>query len=202
MSQVLAISSWSLISEHSVAKGIHFIFQITAVSFLIAGLLAIVKYQFQRKAPSLTTMHSWLGVLTVAVFGCNFSVGITMGIVKQFYSETKVGKAFDFSSIHRLLGLFTFFLTVISIVTGIMNHLGLGKCYYYDSNDVIYKADVNPADNYRYLPDACKIANGMGIATIASAFIIGVAVYVRSQNGSGMSIQSPSNIQLRDISQA
>jgi cytochrome b-561 len=73
--QVAAVCCWSLIPSPSqptpcsLPKAMHGLLQVAAMSAMIAGLYAIVRHMFQSKAPSLTTMHSWVGVASIAVYG-------------------------------------------------------------------------------------------------------------------------------------
>jgi hypothetical protein len=53
---------------------------------MVAGLYAIVRHMFASKAPSLTSMHSWVGVASIAVFGAAmlWGCGITI-MIYHFY---------------------------------------------------------------------------------------------------------------------
>lgn len=62
-------------------------------------------------------------------------------------------------------------LTVIAILTGIMSYTGRFGCSKIDSSST----DAN----YENLPDACKIANGMGVAVVATAILTVLLVSVR-----------------------
>ena len=78
----------------------------------------------------------------------------------------------DLRSVHQSLGLISLGLTVFCILTGIMDQLGFGGCSYVSvsnsgaSSQGVYE---NPAAHYSQLPDACKIANGLGIAVVAAS---------------------------------
>mmetsp|Transcript_32442 Transcript_32442/g.46781 ORF Transcript_32442/g.46781 Transcript_32442/m.46781 type:complete len:495 (+) Transcript_32442:26-1510(+) len=176
-SQVVAICSWSLFShQHAVGKVFHVFFQLAAMSTMIAGLCAMVHHLLQMKAESLTTMHSWVGVAAVSVFGVTFLWGAGMSTLTAFHPESLLRKAFDLRRMHQTIGLTAFGLTTVAILTGINNSLGQGACAYVITTSYTYKADVNPAENYGSLPKACKIANGMGICVLLAAVCVFIAV--------------------------
>jgi hypothetical protein len=62
----------------------HGLLQVAAMSAMIAGLYAIVRHMSSSKAPSLTTMHSWVGVASVAVYGVAMLWGA--GTVNRSYA--------------------------------------------------------------------------------------------------------------------
>jgi len=67
--QILAINTWGIIPDHTASKIIHVLWQCAALGCMIAGLTAVVKEKFNEKSPSLTTMHSWIGVCGIVMYG-------------------------------------------------------------------------------------------------------------------------------------
>ena len=93
------------------------------------------------------------------------------------------------------IGLTAFGLTCLTILTGIMDQLPEGSCYYI-TGSTEYNADYNPgsniaytimniisietgiAGNYSMLPTACQIANGLGVTVVfASLMTISSVIY-------------------------
>jgi cytochrome b-561 len=171
--QVLAVSCWSLIADHSIAKILHALCQTAALACMIAGLTAIVKYKLDIYDSSLVTAHSWIGIAAVAVFCCNYCLGLLMAILTRWFPSNVMRVALDLRRIHRAVGMAAFGLTSMAILTGINNQLPYGSCGY-DSNK----------DGYGNLPDACKLANGMGIAVILSSLCVVGASTLRYEAGS------------------
>jgi hypothetical protein len=62
-------------------------------------------------------------------------------------------------------------LTVIAILTGIMSYTGRYGCSYIDTPSI--------NTSYGNLPDGCKIANGMGVAAVATAILTILLVSTR-----------------------
>ena len=76
--QVLAINTWSIIPDHSLGKLLHVLWQTAALCCMIAGLTAVVKDKWLSHDPSLTSMHSWIGVADIVMFGKLYYLIITV----------------------------------------------------------------------------------------------------------------------------
>jgi cytochrome b-561 len=176
-SQVLAIASWSVMPTHSSAKAMHVFWQTAAMATMIAGLMAIAKYKELYLENSLVTMHSWLSVGAVSLFGTNYLLGLFMGILTACMSESPLRKMFPLSKFHKVLGMTAFGFTVLSICTGIMDQTGRSGCSYV--NVLITTVEKTPALNYPSIPNQCKIANGLGIAVPLCAAAVMLTVYLR-----------------------
>jgi len=176
--QIIAINNWVMFDSHSVGKMFHVFFQTTGLAFMIAGMCAVVKWKLQNKTPSLTTMHSWIGVGAVAIFCLNYSMGFFMGLVTAMWPESVLRKALDLRRIHRALGLTSLGMTTIAVVSGIMDQLSYGSCFYNDAAG--YEADKDPAQNYPYVYDSCRIAMGMGIVTVIGSLLTVLSVSLRA----------------------
>ena len=177
-SQVLAVCVWSLIPDRTVAKLFHIFFQTAAAATVTAGLIAVFRVGYEVKTPNLTTMHSWMGICTIAVFGLNYIWGFLMYALTKLHPNSIFRKAFDLLYIHKCIGMTAFGLTLVTIVSGIMDELGEGACDYVTST--IYNTDYNPAQNYNMLPDACRIANGLGIVVTFGTVLTFITVLNRN----------------------
>ena len=70
--QVLAVNTWSVVPDHSLGKILHVLWQTAAMCCMIAGLTAVVKDEWLSHDPSLTSMHSWIGVAGIVMFGKHY----------------------------------------------------------------------------------------------------------------------------------
>jgi cytochrome b-561 len=181
-SQAIAISSWSVLPSYKTALAVHIFFQLAAVTTLICGLCAIAAYK-RRVAgteSSLTTMHSWAGIVTVVMFGTQFLIGCAHSIINSSGNQLVISTR----NLHKSFGVATFASTAITIVSGIMNYTNkyANSCQYVQHGDWKYiaKVETDPARHYNWLPNACKIANGLGIAVIVTVFAIVYAVSLRT----------------------
>ena len=174
--QVLAISVWSVIPSHYVAKILHFLFHLCALVTCITSLVAVFKVAYESKSPNLTTIHSWLGILTTCSYVLNFLWGMIMALLTKFNPDSTIRKNIDLSMIHICIGLTAFGLTLVTIISGIMDQLVEGSCFY--TNQSVN----NPIRNYPNLPDACKIANGLGIVVTITTILVFITVLIRHTN--------------------
>jgi len=181
--QVVAIVSWSLFHKgdnHNTAKIVHIFFQVAGMTTMIAGLCAVVKWKFDNKTPSLTTIHSWCGVGAVAVFGVNYVFGWIMTLLTKFMPDSPL-RAYDLRGVHKRFGLVAFGLTTVAVLTGITNQLAPAACWYKDTGAHMGSADADPARHYHELPTSCKVANGLGILVTITALMVVSAVILRGQ---------------------
>ena len=144
--QVQAITNWSIFSVHFNAKTAHVLVQLGSAGTLITALMAVVKYTLIQKSPSLVSLHAWIGVCAVAVFGFNFLWGSTMSYLTVFYPESKLRLRLKPLPAHKFLGVAALVLTVVAINTGIQDFLPRGSCnYVLSAGASAYKKDYDPA---------------------------------------------------------
>jgi len=182
LSQVLGICTWSLVPNHDVAKAIHGTFMMAAIGCMIAGLYAVVDFEQYVYMASLTSMHSWVGVMTITLFGIQVIFGMVMGAMKGMNSPMSQ----SFATMHRGFGIVTLGVTTVTIISGIQSLLispvtgynsGKGSCGYIASDE---NFDKNPAAYYSRMPDACQIGLGLGVLVVLSAIFTGMAVLMRN----------------------
>lgn len=159
------------------------IFQVFATIGAICGLYAA----FIDENPigsgeyedSLTTMHSWIGIAAlILIFGSFFWFSILR--LTGDFGPLFVHDWMNYASwVSTILPMMAIWLTVLAIGTGISDFLGQGTCYPTGQSGVIdYSNPSTPV--YPYIPEGCKLGNGVGIAsTFAACFtFLGVAYLV------------------------
>lgn len=109
-SQLVAICTWSMIPTPTkepklLAKSVHVLFNMGAAGCMITALIAIVKHMFHHKLDSLTTVHSWVGVVAVCFFGMAYIWGATMAFLTAFYPDSIIREAIDLRGFHRFVTL-------------------------------------------------------------------------------------------------
>lgn len=184
--QILGICMWSYIPDHQVAKIMHISFMLGAIGTMIAGLYAVVSYEQYVYLPSLTSMHSWIGVLTIIFFGTQVIGGLMLGAL----SAMRNSAAPMLCNLHRVSGLITLMLTTIAIVTGIQNYLlgpssngnysvpyNLGSCGYYVTSNENF--DHNPAGYYLKIRPGCRLGLGLGVLVCLGTIFTGLTAYAR-----------------------
>jgi hypothetical protein len=71
-------------------------------------------------------------------------------------------------------------MTSVVVITGVMDQLTQSSCSYINPNGIQYKADANPAMHYqRFLPNSCKLGNGMVVSIVAFTIFVTLSVLVR-----------------------
>jgi hypothetical protein len=203
-SQALAIISQSIMPNRTAAAVSQAFWQCGAVATLISGLCAITAYKaranyqagklthfddsflkskpaatrptgiFIERAQSLTSLHSWVGVVTVVTFGLQFLFGGISGLLDVIKFDPKV----DLKGPARHLSLAAFGLSALTIVSGIVNYLPSSACNYVPTKS-FHQVQNDPARQYNWLPNACKIANGLGLSVLFTAIAVFYAVSVR-----------------------
>ena len=164
--QILGDAIWCFINNHIIGLVVHLVLQSLAMVGMGVGLYAAVKQKNVSNTPHLTTMHAWYGIFGIGVYALEYLLGALLGWSSKFsILDIKTNK--NMKKFHAALGHIALFLTLIAVVTGIMEQFGETGCEYIDVT--LNQPDINPAIYYYALPDACKIGNGMGVfATIAS----------------------------------
>ena len=132
VSQAFAIACWSVITfSHHVAKIFHVLFQFAAVSSMISGLVAVVSVMNPTGTKwsdnvNVVTMHQFVGVSSVVVFGLNFFLGSYMAYKKAMGLPTIVKENSPKPVtlvVHQMVGLGSVAFTGAAILTGIQQQL-------------------------------------------------------------------------------
>jgi hypothetical protein len=169
-SQLVSLCTWTFLPDGFVY---HWFFQVAALSTFVAGLCAIVKYKLYYKYHSLVTMHSWLGVVVIILFGSNFLNGWFTTFSGSF--NEKYGRYVDLKYVYKLITLMVFCFTCASIATGIVARHGREGCYYIGDYN---RVDRNPARRYHHIPNSCKISFGLGLCAVFATICIVLAVTI------------------------
>jgi hypothetical protein len=147
----------------------------TAATCFVIGCCAVVKRLHVSGAPSLTSLHSWLGIVSAVCFlACVAGrlVELTGAVPAETTPESFEGKYGSKVDILQLSAdLVTLAVTTLTILTGIS--MQVGQCYYVDAS---YGTDADPAAHYAALPTACKISFGLGILVIVASVVTATVV--------------------------
>lgn len=176
--QVIAYTVWGFFEEKTIAKSLHVLFHTVAILTMIAGLIYIVRYYIENKIPQLTSVHSWMGVMAVALYCLNYLWGFIMSMLTKFAPDTRILQAVPLLYCHKCIGMAAFVMTAIAIVSGIQLFL-LSSCSSYDLRGQ-YEADMNPAENYPHMFDTCKIGNGLGVTIVLATLFTSLAILNRN----------------------
>lgn len=175
--QVLGDAIWCFINNHNIGLVVHLLLQSLAIIGMGIGLYAAVKQKNVSNTPHLTTMHAWYGIFSIGTYALEYLLGALLGLSSKFKMlDMKSNK--NMKKFHAALGHIALFLTLIAVITGIMEQFGTTGCYYVGVT--LTQPDINPAYYYFTLPDACKIGNGMGIFATMAAIAAILSIHYRS----------------------
>jgi len=171
---VTALVSFRLFPFDKVTtKYIHMICHSLAICCIVIGLTAVlVHHDWPSNGiyfPNFYSLHSMIGITAVAIYSQNYWLGLL-----AYYFPNVMSMEFkkNYMPSHVLFGLFSFYLSAFSVVTGISEYTTEHGCSY-----TVTSADWNPASNYHLLPTGCQVANGVGILVLGVTFLVTVAVY-------------------------
>jgi len=176
--QVFSIMTYDLVPHPTGAKVLHVIWHSVAIATMIAGTIGVVKKLFFLEQPSLTSMHSWIGCLGIAMYGIQIVLGLFSPLLSKLVSSDSIN--FHYTA----FSLISIGFSLAAVLSGIMDHFGRTGCYYQYPYG-LSSADYNPSLHYADIPRGCRIANGMGIAVTLSAFLTFLAVALQQSKESG-----------------
>lgn len=156
-------------------KTMHVVLHTVAILCIIFGLSAVIignNYTNKNTEgvyyPNLASLHSLLGITAITLFTSNYIIGFTSFLLPVFSEQLKKVILPN----HVFLGTFAFFAAVFAAETGIMELTTELGCGYSVSS-----ADWDPAANYHRLADGCKLANGLGVMILLTAFLCAYALF-------------------------
>jgi hypothetical protein len=182
-SQTIAILSWgwpildvgilqggSLLC--SLRKLSHVIWQTTAFTTLILALYAIFKTKHTQSVTNLSSMHSWVGITVASAFAFNYLGGILFEGIKWVAKSrsTMEGLVSQVRSLHKTIGLLTYAVSAMAVLSGISVFQG------HSCQQVVSSPDWNPAAHYTTMSTGCKVANGLGISVLATMILVFLSV--------------------------
>lgn len=180
--QVFAICAWTLFysgsagSAHTAAKLSHVLLQTAGLTCMVLGLVAIVEHrQYVVNGPTFSTMHSVVGVMAVGLFGANYIFGAVMALLTAFDPQSVLRKHIDLRRHHRKLGGAALVVTLVAAVSGIMDQMPQGTCFYRPTSTAGFSSDST--EQYADMTSSCQVSLGLGIvATLAVLFTLSVAL--------------------------
>ncbi len=141
---------------------------------MIIGLVAVFKSHNTEVAglkPNLYSLHSWVGLAAVLLYGQNYVVGMLHYATQHMPLELKK----RYMPYHTFVGELTYFVTLAAVETGIVEKTTSSPgCKY-----VITEKDYNPAEHYMDIPAGCRLSNGLGILILVLAMLVAFSLQNR-----------------------
>lgn len=169
-------------------KAFHTVTHTSAIICIALGLTAVfVSHNNSDKHEgdieyyaNMVTLHDLIGIAAVALYVLNYFLGF-IHFLTPLLSD---GMRKLYMPNHIFLGVFTFFVAVFAVETGVLELNTYNGCDY-----AVAKADLNPASNYHLLNDGCQLSNGIGIMVLLTAFLCSYALI-----GPGLTVSSPASL--------
>lgn len=115
-----AIISYKVLPfSKQVNKVVHLTLHAIALALGIVGIYAAFKYHNESAIVNLYSLHSWLGIGTICLYGVQW----VLGLVAFFYPGTSQSVRRDFLPWHVVLGLFVYVLAIITASLGFLEKL-------------------------------------------------------------------------------
>lgn len=102
--------------DHRTQKMVHMLVHLVALILAIFGVYAAFKFHDAAVAPDLVSLHSWLGILAVALFGLQWLFGFFAFWLPGTHERTRAAAA----PAHVAAGLAIFMLAVCAAETGLV----------------------------------------------------------------------------------
>mmetsp|Transcript_16728 Transcript_16728/g.27962 ORF Transcript_16728/g.27962 Transcript_16728/m.27962 type:complete len:272 (-) Transcript_16728:323-1138(-) len=156
-------------ASHYNRKFMHVSWYLLAIIAVIVGLLAVFKSHERKPTANLYSIHSWIGLATLSMFGVNFLLGIISYLQPWWRIPESVKEAYK--PIHILTGGLTVCFAFMALETGLLEKNTFLGCSY-----AVTTPDTNPSANYHLLPNGCKLSNGIGVVVLLCFTFIAISL--------------------------
>nr|XP_043625854.1 probable ascorbate-specific transmembrane electron transporter 1 [Erigeron canadensis] len=96
-------------------KLIHLILHSIALATGILGVYAVFKFHNELSYPHMCTLHSWIGLSTICLFGLQF----LLGFVTFLFPGAQPAARAKFAPWHVFFGVVIFFMAIVTAETGL-----------------------------------------------------------------------------------
>ncbi|XP_031768191.1 transmembrane ascorbate-dependent reductase CYB561-like isoform X1 [Galleria mellonella] len=144
-------------------KLLHAIFHALAFPCIVIGFLAVFDYHNKSGINNFYSLHSWIGLVAMGLFGIQYAVGFFSFLLLLICNKGTAGFRASLVPVHAAFGILTFVLGVAACLTGLTE-----KALF----------DIG-TERYSALVDEAVILNTIGVSMIA---ILAVVMYILSRD--------------------
>ncbi|XP_060762653.1 lysosomal membrane ascorbate-dependent ferrireductase CYB561A3 isoform X1 [Neoarius graeffei] len=145
------------IQDKLIWKIVHASLLLLALIFTIVGLCAVFDYHNANNIPNLYSLHSWVGILTSALFAAQWVVGFGAFLLPCSPVPLRV----FVKPAHVWMGAIILVLSVVSCISGINEKLFFAL-----------KKGTNGTLPYNQLPPEAVLGNSLGVVIVALALVV------------------------------
>ncbi|XP_012671334.1 lysosomal membrane ascorbate-dependent ferrireductase CYB561A3 [Clupea harengus] len=136
-----------------------------ALILSVLGLCAVFDFHNAQNTPNVYSLHSWIGICTVALFTSQWVVGFAAFLLP--WSPVELRKLIK--PTHVWMGAIILVLSIISCISGINEKLFFSL-----------KGNVNGTQPYAKLPSEALFANSLGVLIVVFGLVV---LYILSNQG-------------------
>nr|XP_053625023.1 plasma membrane ascorbate-dependent reductase CYBRD1-like isoform X2 [Plodia interpunctella] len=137
-------------------KLLHAIFHALAFPCIVIGFLAVFDYHNKTGINNFYSLHSWIGLVAMGLFGIQYAVGFFSFLLLMICSKGTAGFRASLVPVHAAFGILTFVLGAAACLTGLTEkaifHIGKEK--------------------YEKLDEESIVTNAIGISIVAVAIVV------------------------------
>ncbi|XP_042466538.1 probable ascorbate-specific transmembrane electron transporter 2 [Zingiber officinale] len=112
-----AIMAYKIVpADKMLQKFVHLLLHLIALGLGILGIYAAFKYHNAATLPDMVSLHSWLGMLTICLFGLQW----VFGFVNFWFPGASPAMRGLLVPVHKSAGLVVFLMTVCTAETGLV----------------------------------------------------------------------------------
>ncbi|PWA62844.1 cytochrome b561/ferric reductase transmembrane [Artemisia annua] len=102
-------------AKRKAQKAIHLIFHFIALVAGIVGVYAVFKFHHEVNLPHMYTLHSWIGLSAISLFGFQW----LLGFFSFWYPRAEQTRRARMLPWHAFFGIVIFFMTIVTAETGL-----------------------------------------------------------------------------------
>ncbi|XP_006899948.1 PREDICTED: cytochrome b ascorbate-dependent protein 3-like [Elephantulus edwardii] len=135
-------------------KVLHAALHLMAFVLAVLGLVAVFEFHNSHHINHLYSLHSWLGIVTVFLFACQWFLGFAVFLLPW----ASLGLRSVLKPVHIFFGTSVFSLALASVISGI--------------NEKLFFTLKNNTKPYSSLPEEAVFANSTGILVVAFGLLV------------------------------
>lgn len=170
------------------SKFIHALFHSLAIVCIVTGITCVFlahnypdSHASGSYAANLYTLHSFIGLSTVIIYGQNFLLGLYFFYSSAMRSDTgdnivdkeNAKSKRSYQPLHEFMGYASFIFAIMAIETGLVELLTKKSCYWSPTS-----INWNTAATYSNLTLGCRVGNAAGIFVMIGA-IFAIFTFVK-----------------------
>ncbi|XP_046926126.1 lysosomal membrane ascorbate-dependent ferrireductase CYB561A3 isoform X1 [Lynx rufus] len=158
----------------------HAVLHLLAFILTVLGLVVVFQFHNHENTVSLYSLHSWLGIVTVFLFACQWFLGFVVFLLPW----VSVWLRSLLKPIHVFFGAVILFLSIASVISGI--------------NEKLFFSLNNNTQPYSSLPSEAVFANSTGMLVVVFGLLVLYILLVSSWKRPEPGILSEGQPLLRD----